>query len=74
MQARVHDASRDGLRIEIRGSLIEVGSTAVVELPKMSGMTGQVVWSRGSQVGIRLSRPLTSAAAIALVIEDPAAP
>jgi hypothetical protein len=72
MGAKVHDASRGGLRIEVNGTRIEVGSTAIVELPALAPVSGQVVWSHGTQAGIRLSRPLVGAAAVALGVDMPA--
>lgn len=50
---------------------MELGGTALLELPGMTHVTGQIVWTNGRTAGIRFERALGKAAAVALGLEQP---
>lgn len=73
-RAIMHDISRHGCRIEVPGAPIELGGTALIELPGLANVSGQVVWTKGRIAGVRFERVLGSSAAVALGLEQPKPP
>jgi hypothetical protein len=71
--ATVLDASRDGCRVDFRDAPVEVGGTAVLEIPGAPRVDGQIVWARGSLAGIRFNQRLAGVASAALGLEPPEA-
>jgi len=69
-RAVVRDVSRHGCKIEVPGAPMELGGTALLELPGMTNVAGQIVWTRGKTAGIRFERALGSSAAVALGLEQ----
>lgn len=69
--AQIHDVSEHGCRLEMRGSAIEPGATALLEMAPATRVSGQVVWVRGNVAGVRFARPLGRAAAAAFGIPQP---
>ena len=65
-RATVRDVSHQGCKIEVPGSPIELGGTALLELPGMTNVSGQIVWTNGRTAGIRFDRSLGSSASVAL--------
>ena len=57
-RAIMHDLSRVGCRLEVTGSTVELGATAMIDLPGAAAVAGRVVCPGGS-AGIR-RRPGTS--------------
>jgi hypothetical protein len=72
LQATVRDVSHHGCRIEVPGAPIELGGTALIELPGVANVSGQIVWTQGKVAGVRFERALGNAAAIAIGLERPA--
>ena len=70
-RAIMHDLSHAGCRLELPDGNIELGGTALIDLPGVSQVTGRVVWIRGNQAGIQFHRRLAGAAAVALGLEEP---
>jgi hypothetical protein len=66
----VHDISRHGCKLEVIGKPIELGGTALIDLPGAAGVEGRVVWTHGKTAGIRFERSLAKAAAIAVGLEQ----
>ena len=50
-RAIMHDLSRVGCRLEVTGSTVELGATAMIDLPGAAAVAGRVVWIRGNQAG-----------------------
>ena len=69
-RAVMHDVSRVGCRIEVAGAAVELGATALIDLPGAQ-VAGRVVWLRGNVAGIQFNRRLGKAASIALGLEEP---
>jgi len=69
--AIVHDLSHEGCRIELGTANIELGGTALLDLPGASRYEGQVVWVKGNQAGIRFARRLRGRTAVALGLDEP---
>ena len=69
-RAIIRDVSRQGCKIEVPGAPMELGGTALLELPGMMNVTGQIVWTKGKTAGIRFERTLGSSAAVALGLEQ----
>jgi hypothetical protein len=67
----IHDISHLGCKLEVPGKPIELGGTALMELPGAANVTGRVVWIHGKTAGIRFERSLGKAAAIAVGLEQP---
>jgi hypothetical protein len=72
-RATVHDISYHGCRLEVPGKPVELGGTALMELPGAPRVSGRVVWIQGRTAGIRFERSLGKAAAIAVGLEQPEA-
>ena len=64
------DLSYEGCRIEVPHSTVDLGGTALIDLPKAPGFAGRIVWVNGHKAGIRFHRRLPKASAIALGIEQ----
>ena len=71
--ATIRDISHHGCRIDVPGAPIEVGGTALLEVPGLAKVSGQIVWTHGRTAGVRFERALGSSAAIALGLEEPKA-
>ena len=69
--ATIRDNSHQGCRIDVPGAPIEVGGTALLEVPGVAKVSGQVVWTHGRTAGVRFERALNSSAAVALGLEQP---
>jgi hypothetical protein len=69
-RAIMHDLSRVGCRIEVTGAALELGATALIDLPGTQ-VAGRIVWLRGNVAGIQFDRSLSKAASIALGLEEP---
>jgi hypothetical protein len=69
-RATVRVVSHHGCKIEVPGAPLELGGTALLELPGMTNVAGQIVWTRGKTAGIRFERALGSSAAVALGLEQ----
>ena len=70
-RATIHDISYRGCKLEVPGSVVELGGTALMELPGSARIMGRVMWVKGRTAGIRFERSLDKAAAIAVGLEDP---
>ena len=70
-RATIHDISRHGCKLEVPGAPIELGGTALMELPGSARVTGRVVWIEGKTAGVHFERALGKATAIALGLEQP---
>lgn len=68
--ATIRDISHHGCKIEVPGAPMELGGTALLELPGAMKIKGQIVWTRGKTAGIRFERSLGSSAAVALGLEE----
>jgi hypothetical protein len=66
----VHDISYHGCKLEVLGKPIELGGTALIDLPGAANVAGQIVWIHGKTAGIRFERSLAKAAAIAVGLEQ----
>jgi hypothetical protein len=72
--ATVLDASHDGCRVDFRDAPVEVGGTAILEIPGAARVDGQIVWTRDNLAGIRFSHRLAGVASAALGLEPAEAP
>ena len=70
MRAVIRDVSRHGCRIEVPGAPIELGGTALLELPGAGKIAGSIVWTHGKVAGVRFDRALGGSAAVALGLEQ----
>jgi hypothetical protein len=68
--ATLRDISYHGCRIDVPGAPIEVGGTALLEVPGLAKVAGQVVWVHGRTAGVRFERTLGSSAAVAFGLEQ----
>ena len=69
-RAIMHDVSHTGCRLEVPEGNLELGGTALIDLPGAVQVTGRVMWVRGNQAGIRFDRPLRGPAAMALGLPE----
>jgi len=69
-RAIMHDLSHTGCRIEVAGANIELGGTALIDIPGGRQLAGRVVWVRGNEAGVRFERPLHGPAAVALGLAE----
>jgi hypothetical protein len=67
----IHDISESGCKRELRGAPLELGGTALLEVPGVPKIAGHIVWCRGSMAGVQFERPLTRHAAWALGMDAP---
>ena len=68
----IHDVSQTGCCLELRGAPLELGGTAILEVPGVPKISGRIVWSRGNLAGIRFERTLSRHTALALGLDVPA--
>lgn len=71
---RLMDVSRSGCRIALGTESAQLGGTISVDLAPGISAQGQIVWSARNEAGVRFSRLLSPAAAVALEIEQAAPP
>lgn len=69
--ATIRDVSRDGCRIEVPGAPMELGATALLELPGAAKISGRIVWVHGRTAGVRFDRALRGPTAVMLGLEQP---
>ena len=69
-RAMMHDLSHTGCRLEFRDASVELGATALIDLPGAQ-VAGRIVWIRGAVAGIQFDRRLGKAVSVALGLEDP---
>jgi len=70
-RATVRDVSHYGCKIEVPGAPMELGGTALLEVPGVARVSGQIVWTHGKSAGVRFEQALSSSAAVALGLEQP---
>src|SRR5688500_1845468 len=70
-RAIMHDLSHGGCRLELPEGNIELGGTALVDIPGAGQVAGTVVWVRGHKAGIQFDRRLRGAAAVAVGLDEP---
>ena len=68
--AIVRDISYTGCKLEVPSAPLELGGTALLEVPGASQVSGHVVWAAGKMGGIHFDRPLGTPAAIAFGLEE----
>lgn len=73
-RAIMHDLSHTGCRIELPDANVELGGTALLDLPGAGRASGYVVWTRGHAAGIQFDHPLSGTTAIALGLDEPPEP
>ena len=73
-RAVLNDVSHVGCCLRIFGSHVELGATALIDLPSASQWAGRVVWADGDTVGIRFDWPLRTTTATALGLDEPVSP
>lgn len=67
---RLVDVSRSGCRIALGAETAPLGGTISVDLAPGISAQGQIVWSTRNEAGVRFSRQLSPAAAVALELEE----
>lgn len=75
--ARILDLSHVGCRVALSNLHLEPGATITLEIANGDRVSGEVVWSRASEAGVRFHRRLKSGTAVTLGIEqapEPVAP
>jgi hypothetical protein len=70
----MYDLSHTGCRLEMPDASVEMGGTALLDLPGAGRATGLVVWTRGNVAGIEFHKRLGGTKAIALGLEEPPEP
>lgn len=70
-RATMHDLSHTGCRLEFRDVTLELGGTALIDLPAGGQVAGRIVWIRGNRAGIQFHRRLGKAVSIALGLDEP---
>jgi hypothetical protein len=70
-RATMQDLSHTGCRLEFRDAILELGGTALIDLPGGSQVAGRIVWIRGNLAGIQFHRRLGRAVSIALGLDEP---
>ena len=73
-RAVMHDVSHTCCRIELPEGNVELGGTALIDLPAAGQVAGRVVWVRGRVAGIKFLRRLSTPMAVALGLEEPPEP
>lgn len=73
-RAVMYDLSHTGCRLEMPDASVEMGGTALLDLPGAGRATGLVVWTRGNVAGIKFHNRLGGATAVALGLEEPPEP
>ena len=69
-RAMMHDLSHTGCRLEFRDASVELGATALIDLPGAQ-VAGRIVWIRGAVAGIQFDRRLGKGVSIALGLDEP---
>src|SRR5512146_1712641 len=69
--ATLRDISETGCRLEQPGAKMELGGTALLEVPGLGRVEGHIVWNHGNIAGIHFERPLSREVAIALGLLEP---
>ena len=69
-RAVMHDVSHGGCHLEFPTANIELGGTAVIDVPGIRQITGTIVWVHGNNAGVRFERHLSKSAAVALGLEE----
>ena len=69
-RAMMHDLSHTGCRLEFRDASVELGATALIDLPGAQ-VVGRIVWIRGAVAGIHFDRRLGKGVSIALGLDEP---
>jgi hypothetical protein len=69
--AVMHDLSHMGCRLQLPDATVELGGTALIELPGAGRTSGLIVWTRGNVAGVEFHHRLEGAAAIALGLDEP---
>lgn len=69
LTAIMHDLSHHGCQIEVRSTNIELGGTALIDLPGAPRFRGRVMWKNGRLAGIRFERRLAGAVAVGMGLE-----
>ena len=68
----IHDISESGCKLELRGAPLELGGTAMLEVPGCpSKIAGRIVWNQGNVAGVEFERPLSKSAAVAFGLAQP---
>lgn len=70
--ARIVDLSHSGCRVRLHDLHLELGGSITLELANGDRVAGEIVWSHGSNAGVRFHRRLRGSAAVFLGIEQPA--
>jgi hypothetical protein len=68
--AIVRDISYSGCKLEVPGAAVELGGTALLEVPGTKSVSGRVVWAAGKMGGVQFERPLGTPAAIVFGLEE----
>ena len=71
VRAIMHDLSHSGCRLQFGEASIELGATALVDLPGMRRASGRIVWVEGNLAGVRFDRRIGKADAVKLGLEQP---
>jgi hypothetical protein len=66
-QVWLTDLSLSGCRLKVPGSPFSAGHRAVVNVKRLDGLSGTVVWSHRGAVGIRFDKPLHEAVRLFLL-------
>ena len=69
-RAMMHDLSHTGCRLEFRDASVELGATALIDLPGAQ-VAGRIVWIRDAVAGIQFDRRLGKGVSIALGLDEP---
>ena len=68
----IHDVSQTGCKLELRGAPLELGGTALLEVPGCpEKVAGRIVWHNGNVAGVEFERPLGRAAAVSFGLLEP---
>ena len=71
-KARILDLSHQGCRVELGPRQhAESGATIVLDMPNGDRVSGQIIWIRRREAGVRFARQLSSRTAVFLGIEEP---
>ena len=70
-RAIMRDLSHTGCRLDVPEGNVELGGTALIDVPGAARIVGRVVWIKGTEAGIRFERPLRGPVAVALGLDEP---
>jgi hypothetical protein len=71
VRAVMRDLSHSGCRLELPDAHVELGGTALVDLPGAGQVAGRVAWVRGRHCGIEFERAVRGRAAVTLGLVPP---